>query len=142
VYMFNYGVVEVPSAPPAAAAVADPYHKVIAGTDIYLGIVRAEALPDGQDRSSAPRGKGYYHLNVSLFDAKTKAAITDAQVKLRVADPISAETKSLKLIAVNNMVSYGGYFRMLGPNPYAITAQIQRPGVAGVTEAKFEYKVW
>lgn len=140
VYMFNYGVPVAPSASAAAAPVADPYHKVIGGTEIYLGIVRAEAAPAGP--RSAPSGKGYYHLNVSLFDAKTKAAIGDAKVKLKVADPIGVELKTLETLSANNAVSYGGYFRMLGPNPYTITAQIQRPGVTGVTEAKFEYKVW
>lgn len=37
---------------------------------------------------------------------------------------------------------YGGYFRMQGPEPYLITAQIQRPGVPRVIETRFEYKAW
>ena len=142
IYMFNYGIPEAPAAPAAAAPAANPYHKVIAGTEIYLGVVHAEAAPAAQRLGSAPSGKGHYYLNVSLFDAKTKAAIRDATVKLRVADPIGVESKTLEPISANNTVSYGGYFRMQGPNAYSITAQIQRPGVAGVTEAKFEYKVW
>lgn len=142
VYMFNYGVV-MPQAPPpaAAAAIADPHHKIIEGADIYLGVVRAETMRARQQQGNVPSGKDYYYLNISLFDTKTKAAITDAQVKVKVADPISAETKTLELISANNTISYGAYFRMSGPNPYAITAEIQRPGAAGVTEAKFEYKV-
>ena len=141
VYMFNYGV-QVASAPPAAAAVADPYHRVVAGTDVYLGIVRADAVAVDQRKRGAPVGKGQYHVNISLFDAKTKAAITDAQVKLRVADPLGGQTKTLEVVSANGMVSYGGYFRMLGPEPYTITAQIQRPGTSRVIETKFEYKVW
>jgi cytochrome c5 len=139
VYMFNYGVPEPP--PPKAATPADPYHKVIAGTEIYLGIVRAEAAPAGQIKGGAPSGKGYYYLNVSLFDTKNKAAISDATVKLTVADALGAESKTLEAVAANDTTSYGGFFRMTSPNPYTITAKIQRPGV-GATEAKFEYKVW
>jgi cytochrome c5 len=138
VYMFNYGIPE--PTPAKATPPADPYHKVIAGTEVYLGIVRAEAAPAGQ--AGAPSGKDYYYLNVSLFDAKNKAVIGNATVKLTVADPFSTESKTLDVIAANNAISYGGYFRMVGPDPYTITAQIRRPGVAGVTEAKFAYKVW
>jgi hypothetical protein len=67
-------------------------------------------------------------------------AITDAQVKVTVADPLSADTKTLDVISANDTVSYGGYFRMSGPNPYRITAQVQRPGAAAVIKADFEYR--
>ncbi|SBT09400.1 Cytochrome c-555 (modular protein) [Candidatus Accumulibacter aalborgensis] len=136
VYMFNYGVVAVQTPPLPTAAPANPYRKVVDGTDIYLGIVGAEAMSAGQRQGDVPRGKGYYHVNISLFDAETRAAITDAQVKLTVADPIGADTKTLDAISANNTVSYGGYFRMSGQNPYRITAQIQRPGSATVTKAE------
>lgn len=142
VYMFNYGVPMAPPQPPAAAVVADPYHKLVDGIEIYLGIVRADAVPPGQRKSGAPTGKGQYHLNVSLLDGKTHAAITDAQVTLKVADPFSGQSKTLAVIAANGAVSYGGYFRMQGPEPYMITAQIRRPGVPRTVEARFEYRVW
>lgn len=138
VYMFNYGV-PVPPPAPVAAAPATPYHKVVAGTDVYLGIVPAQALrAAGQ---VAPRGKDFYHLNISLFDVATKAAITDAKVTLKVADPMGEQTRALDPISANNVTSYGGYFRMSEPTPYTITAQIQRPGSTRVNEAKFEYRV-
>lgn len=141
VYMFNYGTVAPPSEPPAAAEAPNPYHKLVNGTDIYLGVVRSEAMPAGPAQASAPKGKGYQHVNISLFDAKTKLAITDAQVKVKVSDPIGLETKTLDVISANNTTSYGGYFRMANPNPYAITVQIQRPGKGQVTEARFDYMV-
>ena len=142
VYMFNFGVPMAPASPPAAAVVANPYHKIANGMEVYLGIVRADAVPPGQRRSGAPTGKGQYHLNVSLIDSKTRAAITDAQVKLKVADPFSGQSKTLAVIAANGAVSYGGYFRMQGPEPYTITAQIQRPGVPRAAEVRFDYRVW
>ena len=141
VYMFNYDIVALPTPHAAAPTRADPYRQTIAGSDIHLGVVRADSVPAQQRQPGAPSGKGYYHLNISPFDSKTKAPITDAQIKVRVADPMGAQTKTLEDISANHMVSFGGYFRMPGPEPYTITAQIQRPGVAGVTEAKFQYKV-
>lgn len=140
VYMFNYGIAVPQSTPPASAAIADPYHKRIDGADVYFGIVPADVMAARQRQANAPSGKGYYHVNISLFDAQTQRAISDAQVKVKVADAIGADSKTLELISTNNTISYGGYFRMSGPSVYAITAQIQRPGVAGVAEAKFQYK--
>jgi cytochrome c5 len=140
VYMFNYGIVMPPAAPAPAAARADPYHQLVNGADVFLGVVLADAIAASQRQGAAPVGKGYYHVNISLFDAQTKRAITDAQVKVKVADTVGAETKTLDIIASNNTISYGGYFRMSGPGAYTITAQIQRPG-ARSTEAKFQYKV-
>jgi cytochrome c5 len=142
VHMFNYGVVMVETPPRAAPAAADPYHKVIAGTEIYLGVVKAEAMPAGQRPASVASGKGYYHVNISLIDVETKVAIKGAQVRVKVADSFSAETKALEATSVNDAISYGGYFRMAGNSTYTITAQIERPSVAGVTEAKFVYKAW
>ncbi len=140
VYMFNYGIVTQTLAPVVVTA-ANPNHKLVDGTDVYLGVVRAQAMSAGQAPGNVPSGKDYHHVNISLFDAKTKLAVTDAQVNVKVADPMHAETRSLELTSANNTISYGAYFRMSGPNPYSITAQIKRPGVAGTSEARFEYKV-
>jgi len=141
VYMFNQGLPPAP-APVAAAPAADPYHKVIDGTDIYFGITRAEAVPAARKKGAPPAGKGYFHVNLSLYDVKTQTAITNATVKVRVTDGMAAEAKALQPFAADGALGYGGYFRMTGANPYTIKAEIQRPGVAGVTEATFEYKVW
>lgn len=140
VYMFNQGLPPAP-APVAAAPAPDPYHKVIDGTDIYFGIVRAEAMTP-RKKGAPPQGKGYFHVNISLYDVKTQTVITNATVKVRVTDGMAAEARTLETFAADGALGYGAYFRMPGANPYTITAQIQRPGVAGVTEATFEYKVW
>lgn len=140
VYMFNFGVPEPP--PPQSVAPADPYHKVVDGIEVYLGIVRAGAAAAGAGKQDVPRGSGYFHLNVSLFDAASKAAIADAKVKVVVSDPTSMESKTLVAAASGGVVSYGGYFRMRGPDPYTISAQIERPGTGRVSEATFAYKVW
>ena len=144
VYMFSYGV--PPVAPPAPAAAADPHHKVVSGTDIYLGMMRAESMraaydnARSSDKPAIPSGKGYYHVNISLADSKSQVPVTDAEVKVRVSDGMTSETHTLGLLAANNTVSYGGFYRFSSGSAYNITAEIRRPGVPGTIEAKFDFK--
>ena len=145
-YMFSYGL--PPTPPPAAAQPADPRHKVVSGTDIYLGIMPAEAIGSAQAKAEKagaakveiPAGKGYYHLNISLADNKSRVPVTDAQVKVQVSDGMTTESKPLALVAANNTVSYGNYFRLSSGNSYNITTEVRRPGVAETIVAKFEFK--
>jgi cytochrome c5 len=146
-YMFNFGVPEPPP-PVAQAAPADPHHKVVSGVDVYLGMMAADAMRAAQARaeksgaatSDIPSGKGYYHLNISLVDHKSQVPLTDAEVKVQVSDGMSRESKSLGLVAANNAVSYGGYFRLSSGNAYNIAVEIRRPGVAGTIDTKFQFK--
>ena len=148
-YMFNYGVpMPRPVASPPSGS-SDPFHKLVADTDVYLGLMPAHKLraASGQNKAlgemhgGLPRTDDAYHLNISLADSKTKASITDAMVKARVSDSFGAETRALELMIENNAVSYGNYFRMRSGSTYSITAQIQRPGQAELIESKFEFKV-
>jgi cytochrome c5 len=149
VFMVNQGVAPAPGPSAALAAKPGSDHKVIEGTEIYLGIVSAESLRAEHPKEDAeslmhggiPSGKGYYHVNISLLDSKTKAEITDAQVSVRITDPVmGGETKKLELMAVNNAISYGNYFRMPSKDPYTITVQIRKPGISRTIEAKFDFK--
>ncbi len=73
VYMFNYGL--PPVSPPPETVAADPRHKTIAGTDIYFGVIQADAVRGARNGSNhmgrVPSGKDYYHLNISLADNHT-----------------------------------------------------------------------
>jgi cytochrome c5 len=144
VYMFNGGV--QPAAPQAPPAAADPHHKVVSGTDIYLGLMRAESMRAasdnvrGSDKAAIPSGKGYYHVNISLADSNSHVPVTDADVKVQVSDGMTSETHTLGLLAANNTVSYGGFYRFSSGSAYNITAEIRRPGVPGTIQAKFDYK--
>ncbi|RPI45860.1 MAG: cytochrome c5 family protein, partial [Betaproteobacteria bacterium] len=148
VYMFSYGVAQIPAPAPSLAPAVDPYHKTIAGTEVYLGIVPADAIratkpkgtPEAVMHGGVPSGRGYYHVNISLVDSKSKVLVTEAEVKVRVADALGGETKSLDLMSASNTISYGNYFRMVARHPYTITAEIRRPGTPGTIEAKFDYK--
>ncbi|MGH8700528.1 MAG: c-type cytochrome [Burkholderiales bacterium] len=135
----------------AAAAPPKPADKrvTVGGMDVYLGLMSAEALrayPSGAVERSMhggiPRGAGYYHVNVSLFDATSGAAITDAQVEVQVDEPgMTSESKKLEPMVINNAPSYGDYFRMRGEAAYLIAVRIRKPTSAQPIEAKFEHRI-
>lgn len=146
-YMINPAVALATGPAPVEVTVADSHHKIVDGVEIYLGIVSAESLRDRPKGSKeakmhggVPSGRDYYHVNISLFDRKTRAMITDAQVEARVAEPVTGgQTKKLELVTIDKAKSYGNYFRMDSRNPYTITVTVKRPGMARVAEAKFDY---
>ncbi|MFZ1909802.1 MAG: c-type cytochrome [Burkholderiales bacterium] len=124
-------------------------HKIVEGTDVYLGLVSAadlRAIHPKPDEATAmlggiPSGRDYYYLNVSLFDSATSAEIRDAKVKATVSDPMmGGETRTLKTIAFNNSVSYGNYIRIptSAADAYSITLRISRPGTSRTIRAKFD----
>ncbi len=148
-YMFNPAGTATEPAPTPPTAAHDPNHKVAGGMEIYLGIVSAEMMreryakndPERLIHGGIPSGGDYYHLNISLFDSKTRLAITDAEVEASVTEPVSGgKTKELELVSLNGTKSYGQYFRMAGSNPYRIAVRILRPGVSGEIQTEFEFK--
>ncbi len=138
---------------PATSASSVPggwNHKVVAGTEIYLGAMSAAALRAEHPKPDAatamlggiPSGDGYYYVNVSLFDSKTKEEIRNASVKATVSEPVAGgETKQLKPIAFNNSVSYGNFFQVVegSANAYKIKVRITRPGHSRAIGAEFEF---
>ncbi|OHC63235.1 MAG: hypothetical protein A3H93_17175 [Rhodocyclales bacterium RIFCSPLOWO2_02_FULL_63_24] len=152
-YMFNKGVVPTGNASVAQATTPpskeDWNHKIIEGMDVYMGVVSAESIRgmqpnEGKEKSmhgGIPRGKGYYHINISLLDRQTGVEIKDAKIDLSVEDPVMGEQmKQLDPISFNRATSYGNYFRMPDRYPYRITAQIVRGGQSHVAKAKFDYR--
>lgn len=149
IYMFNPGQVSGKGPAAALPKPTDPNRKIVNGTEIYLGVASAESMraqyakgtPESSMHGGIPRRKGYYHVNVSLFDGKTRAAVTDARVEVSVREPVSGgATKELELVTLNNRKSYGNYFRMSGNNTYTITVRVRKPGASRASEAKFEFK--
>lgn len=140
VHMFNFGIAMPKAPPPSAGKAADPFHRTIEGVEVYLGVMRAAAMPTGSTMRAAPRGKDVHHVNLSLIDARTGHAVADATVELRVADLLGSESRTLEPLSVNKTVSYGAYFSMPGPHPYTLTARIRRPDRAGEAEVTFEYR--
>jgi cytochrome c5 len=147
-YMINPVTVSVAGPAPIEVRVADSNYKITNGIEVYLGVVTAESLRDrpkgsmgSATQGSIPTGKDYYHISVSLFDRKTRTAISDAQVEVKAVEPVmGGDTKKLVLETVDQIRSYGNYFRMASNNPYTITVTVQRPGMARPAEVKFDYK--
>jgi len=129
-YMFNPSAAAPAKAAPAKAAASDWNHKLVAGTDVYLGL-----LPAGADK-----GKGYYHVSIVLRDHAADAEIKDAQVEARVANLMTGETKTLEPQTTNNAYSYSNYFQMPGKDPYTLSLKIRKPGAPAPIEAKFNIR--
>ena len=134
---------------PTAVAATGPNYKIVDGMDVYLGVVSAESIreqhtkadPERSMHKGIPGRKDSYHVNITLLDRGTKAVISDALVEAKVAEPVmGGETKKLELMAFNNAISYGNYFRMPGKDSYSITVQIRRPGISRVIETRFSYR--
>jgi cytochrome c5 len=149
IYMINPGAVASKSAP-AAAQAADPHARIAGGMEVRLGIVPAETLrlfPEGSAErrmnGGVPSGAGYYHLNVSLLDAKTKAPVGDAKVEMRVQQiGMSGVTKTAEPVAINGVPSYGNYFRMRWNSTYRITVSIRTPRSASPVRVAFEHRTY
>ncbi|MDH4174961.1 MAG: c-type cytochrome [Betaproteobacteria bacterium] len=148
-YMFNPGAV-APKGAPVAALAARPRYKIAGGMEVDLGIVPADTLrllPEGSAERAlhggVPDGAGYYHFNVSLRDARSRAPIADAQVVMRVEQVgLSGVTKTLEPYAINDVPSYGDYFRLRWNAHYRITAIIRRPGKPDPVAVKFEHRTY
>jgi cytochrome c5 len=149
VYMFSKGGAPAKGGAAPMPGAPDRNRKVADGTEIHLGVMSAESIRAQYSKGTSeasmhggiPAGKGYYHLNVSLFDSKTGAAITDARVEASAKEPVSGgQTKRLELVTFNNAKSYGNYFRMTSDNPYTVTVRIRRPGAPRAIEATFDFK--
>ncbi|HXZ51280.1 MAG TPA: hypothetical protein VEH51_04700 [Burkholderiales bacterium] len=125
-------------------------HHVVNGMDVYLGVMPAaavQALPAREQAERAmhrgPAGASGYHVNLSLFDARTHAAIRDAQVRVSVEQAgASGETRQLEPMSINGFTSYGNYFSMSnGSQPYLIDVLIDRPGLPEA-HTRFQYQTF
>jgi cytochrome c5 len=141
-YMFNPVGTPTKASMTVPTSVPSGRHQLSGGVDIYLGIIPTKSIPAEEStmHGGIPGGKGYYHINVSLLDHKTKSHIEDARVELTVKDPFMGDkTKQLELMTTSEKVSYGNYFRMKGWDTYSIKVHIQRSGISMPINANFKY---
>jgi cytochrome c5 len=151
--LYMYNPASASAEPSAGAARPDPgagtasNHKSVGGIDIYLGFMPTQALralpkgsPERTMHGGIPEGSGYYHVNVSLFDEKSRAPINDAQVQMQLEEPgLTRTTTKLEPMAI----AAGSYGNYMEPRPrirYRITLRIQRPQATRTVEAKFEHR--
>ncbi len=141
-YMFSPQTAKAPPPAPVVHAPRTFNMKAVGNLEIYLGVLPAEvARAEKIHEELAPSGQGYYHVNVSVHDAKTNAEVKDAQVEARVENPaMGGSTKKLLPMTTNNTVSFGNYFRMTGSEPYTITVRVTRPQAKRPVVAKFDYR--
>jgi hypothetical protein len=77
---------------------------------------------------------------VALFETKTGARITDAQVGARLVSPSqSAPETKLEPMAIAGAQTYGNYFDMTAGGSYRIDVSIRRPGYAEPIHATFHW---
>ena len=134
-------------APQTPTSAMEPNHKIVDGIEIYLGYVTTASIralpassPEKTMHGGIPTGAGYYHVNVSLFNANTHAAINDAKVRMDFDWPAMAE----KVVDMQRMPfegggSYGNYVKTEPSTPCTMTLHITRPGSDETTSATFEH---
>lgn len=124
----------------------DPNHKFAGGMEIYLGFMPAEKLralpagsPDRTMHGGIPEGPGYFHVNVSLYDEKSGAAITGAHVRMQVEQPGLTSTVTEMEPMASAAGSYGRYLKPEPGSRYRITVRIDRPAAPPTAVARFEH---
>ncbi len=147
-YMFNpEAVASAPGSGDAPRAAAGPNSRTVAGLEMNLGIVSAQSLlafpRESVERSmhgGVPSGAGYYHLNLSLADAKTRGPVSDAMIDVDIEQPgITRTSTKLEPIAVGP-ASYGNYVRLKPHTAYLITVHVHAPAWPQGVEAKFQHR--
>jgi cytochrome c5 len=151
IYMFNPTAARAREPTPSVEAIeVGPGHMTAAGMDIYLGVAPAQSIlaypkesPERSMHGGVPRGPGYYHVNVTVWDHATSAPINDAHVSVRIEEKTTgavSETKRLEPI-VAGTGSYGNYVRMEKDKSYVIAVQVRNPALAAVANARFGYRI-
>ena len=149
-YMVNPVTTMMAASPPDTSVPEGPNHHVVRGIDVYFGMTSADALRvqhpgnDAESRmhGSIPRGRGYYHVTVSLFDRSTRAPIADADVVATAVDAAAQrDAKVLEPMVLNDTVSFGNYLLLpAGKAPYEIAVAIRLPGEPRPVETKFAFR--
>jgi hypothetical protein len=96
--------------------------------DGYLGVMPAEIIK-GQPtmHAGAPAGSDEHHIVV--FDAASRARVSDATVTARVSGlGLSGSEKTLEPMNIADTITYGGFFNLPGADLYTIRVTVRRAG--------------
>ena len=128
----------------AVAAIADDSqrHQKVDGMSIYLGVIPAQLTQEHYKmHGGVVKEEHSYHINLALFDDKTKKRITDAKIKATVsALGLSGESKVLEPMHGGELLSYGNYFTMYKATQYRIKVAIDRGDKGGKSIVEFIFK--
>jgi cytochrome c5 len=146
-YMFNPNATAAAPGDAPRPALASANRRSVGGLDLDLGITPADALlafpKESVERSmhgGVPGGAGYYHLNLSLADAKTHAPVSGASVDVEVEQPgLTRASTRLEPMAVGP-ASYGNYVRLKPHTAYLITVHVHAAAWPRGVDAKFEHR--
>ena len=130
---------------PSRAEEAGSLHQTVAGVEIYLGVVPAAMVREHPRQHPERRmhggamGRGY-HVMAALFEAKTGARITDAQVGARLVSPTpSGPETRLEPMTIAGALTYGNYLDMAPGGSYRIDISVLRAGSAEPIHAIFHW---
>ena len=132
----------------AAASVNPEQPLQIDGLEIYFGFIPAEILrghpiehAEQTMHGGVPLGKGVRHLIVTVFDAKTRARITNATVTAGVKEAGAAnQNQKLESMLFGAAVGYGNFFSMPNEGPYEVVVNVSLPGTGRTVTARFQYR--
>jgi hypothetical protein len=134
------------SDPAKAASPSDS--QTVDGVSIYLGVIPAEMVrghpaehAESTMHGGRPRESDQFHIVIALFDAKTGARITNADVSAIVRETgLAGVEKKLEPMEIAGTLTYGGYFGMAGRGPFRIVVTIHMPSPARDLKATFEHR--
>lgn len=121
---------------------------VVDDVTIYLAVLPAEMLrtfPPGSEESrmhgGVPGGRHVHHVQVALFDAKTGARLTDAEVVATVAEVgLGGTRRTLDPFTIGDAETYGGYFELQPRQHYKVGIQATFPDDKRIVEQTFDYE--
>jgi len=115
--------------------------------EIFYGFIPSSVLlahpsdhPERTMHGGVQVAPNAYHLLVSIFDARKKERITDAEVRASVSQAdLKPQTKSLDAMQMAGVLTYGNFFVIRNPGPIRITLDIKQPRGVPRTHVSFEY---
>lgn len=119
-------------------------HKLSGDLEIYLGLLPTEVIQnikiaqENNMHGGIPEGKDKYHLVVALFDKRTGERISVAQVTANISSfGMDGSTKALEIMKINDVVTFGNYYKLSKNMSYRIRLKIDVPS-KGTTEVVFK----
>ena len=130
---------------PATAFTGD--YGIVDGAWVFLGVMPSEILkghpathPEASMHGGPSGSSSEHHVLISLFDAN-KTRLENMEVLARVGEyGLSAVQKRLEPMQFAGTVTYGNFFSMPKPGPYAIELDWRFKGEKNWSHAVFIYR--